>query len=164
MECCCIKRWCGRGRVFGGGRGSIGGKPHSLAIHVRVSRLYTQSLGGRLFLEDLYGKFPCCRDFGKGTREGTSRRSIMMQVHCCSDSFNTRAFRQLLTTWRDLLCPCSLCLCVCLCVCVMYLREELVGVMAGLFGGGGLKKMAAYFRTRAEGQIGLMVTDGIAPN
>eukprot|EP00277_Geminigera_cryophila_P006971 CAMPEP_0179430524 /NCGR_PEP_ID=MMETSP0799-20121207/15655_1 /TAXON_ID=46947 /ORGANISM="Geminigera cryophila, Strain CCMP2564" /LENGTH=724 /DNA_ID=CAMNT_0021207023 /DNA_START=50 /DNA_END=2224 /DNA_ORIENTATION=+ len=42
--------------------------------------------------------------------------------------------------------------------------EEPEGVMAGLFGGGGLKKMAAYFRARAEGHVGLMVTGGIAPN
>jgi 2,4-dienoyl-CoA reductase (NADPH2) len=42
--------------------------------------------------------------------------------------------------------------------------EEPEGVMAGLFGGGGLKKMAAYFRVRAEGHVGLMVTGGIAPN
>jgi len=46
----------------------------------------------------------------------------------------------------------------------MYLQEEPEGVMAGLFGGGGLKKMAAYFRARAEGHVGLMVTGGIAPN
>ena len=42
--------------------------------------------------------------------------------------------------------------------------EEPEGVMAGLFGGGGLTKMAAYFRARAEGHVGLMVTGGIAPN
>jgi len=42
--------------------------------------------------------------------------------------------------------------------------EEPEGVMAGLFGGGGLTKMAAYFRTRAEGHVGLMVTGGVAPN
>lgn len=42
--------------------------------------------------------------------------------------------------------------------------EEPEGVMAGLFGGGSLSKMAAYFRTRAEGHVGLMVTGGVAPN
>jgi len=42
--------------------------------------------------------------------------------------------------------------------------EEPEGVMAGLFGGGSLSKMAAYFRVRAEGHVGLMVTGGIAPN
>ncbi len=42
--------------------------------------------------------------------------------------------------------------------------EDPEGVMAGLFGGGSLTKMAAYFRARAEGHVGLMVTGGIAPN
>jgi len=43
----------------------------------------------------------------------------------------------------------------------MYLQEEPEGVMAGLFGGGGLKKMAAYFRARAEGHVGRGVRGGV---
>eukprot|EP00291_Cryptomonas_curvata_P005241 CAMPEP_0172180300 /NCGR_PEP_ID=MMETSP1050-20130122/17140_1 /TAXON_ID=233186 /ORGANISM="Cryptomonas curvata, Strain CCAP979/52" /LENGTH=675 /DNA_ID=CAMNT_0012853365 /DNA_START=1 /DNA_END=2024 /DNA_ORIENTATION=+ len=35
--------------------------------------------------------------------------------------------------------------------------------LSGLFGGG-LTKMAAYFKLRAEGNVGLIVTGGIAPN